>query len=711
MNPIGIVVITIVMACAVAGALASLRRPDRGLGKEFLEGLHSIGYIFVPVAGIMVSIPFLARFVGAVFGTLYGWLGADPALAATSFIAADMGGYQLAAALAGSAGALVMALFTGVMMGSTIVFSVPVGLSLLDERDHKYMALGVLSGLLAIPVGVMAASLLAALMRPEVATAAGGTRELSLSVPAILLNLLPLVILVGLLALGLARYPDRMVRGFMAFGRFMDAAIKLVLAAAIVQYFTGIFYGQGLFTSLFGGWGFDPAIADYDQIRAKVRAAGVDGLQEGDVIRALEVAGYIGLMLSGAFPMVYLLKKHLAGPMERAGRRLGLSATGAAGILAASANILAMFRLVRDMPPRDKVLNVAFAVCAAFLFGDHLAFTANFQPNLLAPVMAGKLCGGVFAFWLACRLSVPKAFELERQDMIDRAREVLAQIPAMQGKQLTIKLLPGGLTNQNFKIDADDGRSYVLRIAGANTGLLGIDRRRELVCCEAAAAAGVGPAVIYHAPDYSVMLSEFIRGKGLTPEDLRDPRMLRRVAEALRRCHGHPVPDDLGTFSPFRAVREYHALAAEHKVGLPPGLAGALDLFTRVEKELHTDEPTCLCHNDLLIANFIDDGNAVRIIDWEYGGRGDRFFDLGNLAVNNDFDDDQERLLLEAYFGEARPEHLRRLRLMRLASDMREAMWSFAQAGVSKLGSPEEYRKRGLEHLDRFLREAARMGI
>jgi ethanolamine transporter len=153
-----------------------------------------------------------------------------------------------------------------------------------------------------------------------------------------------------------------------------------------------------VFAFLFGWWGFDPIIAD-----------------QQDQLRALEVAGYIGTMLAGAFPMVYLIKRYLARPMDVIGRRMGLESAGAAGLLAAVANILAMFRLVRDMRPKDKVLNIAFAVCAAFLFGDHLAFTANFQPNLIPAVMLGKLGGGTAAFLLAYWLSVPKALELEQQ--------------------------------------------------------------------------------------------------------------------------------------------------------------------------------------------------------------------------------------------------------------------------------------------------------
>ena len=128
----------------------------------------------------------------------------------------------------------------------------------------------------------------------------------------------------------------------------------------------------------------------------------------------------------------------------------------------------------------------------------------------------------------------------------------------------------------------------------------------------------------------------------------------------------------------------------------------------RIEAELASDDPACLCHNDLLPANFIDDGQNVRIIDWEYGGLGDRFFDLGNLAVNLQWTPDQEAAFLIHYFGAARPEHLRRLRLMRLASDMREAMWGFVQSAISQLHSPGHFLDYGQKHLQRFLsREGA----
>jgi ethanolamine transporter len=295
-----------------------------------------------------------------------------------------------------------MAMLTGYMAGATIVFSIPVGLAMLEKKDHPYMALGVLSGVLSVPIGVLISSLLlwivAPCVRPVVATEGEATYQLCLTLPMILLNLAPLAIIVALIALGLHFVPNRMIRGFMIFGRVMDIGIKLVVVSCIVEYFTTIFYGKGVFSFLFGTWGFDPIIAD-----------------ERDQLRALEVAGYIGTMLAGAFPMVYLIKKYLARPMDTVGKKMGLESAGAAGLLAAVANILAMFRLVRNMRPKDKVLNIAFAVCAAFLFGDHLAFTANFQPNLIPAVMLGKIGGGVAAFLLAYRLSVPKAVELEKQ--------------------------------------------------------------------------------------------------------------------------------------------------------------------------------------------------------------------------------------------------------------------------------------------------------
>ncbi|CDZ93043.1 ethanolamine utilization protein EutH [Pseudomonas saudiphocaensis] len=397
MDQIGNYVLYVIMFCAVLGAIAAIRDSEKGLGKEFMEGIHATGHIFVPAAGIMASIPYLTVMIESVFGPFFDALGADPALAATMIIASDMGGYHLASALAASKAALIMALITGFMGGATIVFSIPMGLAMLDKRDHKYMALGIMSGILTIPIGVMIASAILVfsnpMVREVVATNGEATYQLAMGLGSVFANLLPIIIFVVALALGLRFLPDMMIKGFIAFGRGMDALIKLVLVFSIVEYFTGFF------TIVLGGWGFDPIIADAE-----------------DQTRALETAGYIGIMLAGAFPMVYLLRKYFGGPLEALGSKVGLSAVGSAGMLATIANILAMFRLVRFMPPKDKVLNIAFGVCAAFLLGDHLSFTANFQPTIILPVLIGKILAGFTAVGLAYWLSVPKALQLEQQD-------------------------------------------------------------------------------------------------------------------------------------------------------------------------------------------------------------------------------------------------------------------------------------------------------
>ena len=395
---IGDVVVYIIMAFVVAGAIAAIRDDEHGMGKEFKEGLHAIGPIFIPVAGIMASIPYLSQFIKAVVGPVFNLVGASPAMASTTVIAVDMGGYQLAEATANNTANWIMAAVVGYMAGATIVFSIPVGLAMLDQRDHKYMALGIMSGILTVPLGVLITTSILSItngrVRDEVSTTANSDYALNdLTFGLIFANLFPLAIIMIAIALGLYFYANAMIKGFMWFGKAMDTGIKLVLAFSIVEYFTGFF------SLVLGSWGFDPIIADAE-----------------DQFRALEIAGYIGITLAGAFPMVYVIRTYLAKPLGAVGRRFGISAEGSAGILAAAANILALYHLIRSIPPKDKVLCIAFAVCSAFLLGDHLAFTANFQPNMILPLMLGKVGAGIIAIALAYWIAVPTALELERQD-------------------------------------------------------------------------------------------------------------------------------------------------------------------------------------------------------------------------------------------------------------------------------------------------------
>ncbi|MDR1767978.1 MAG: ethanolamine utilization protein EutH [Propionibacteriaceae bacterium] len=400
MEMIGTVVIWIIMACAFTGCIASVINPESPLGKEFVAGIDAIGPIFLPVAGIMAAAPYLTQFVSFVFGPAFAAVGADPAMAATTFIAVDMGGYQLADALAATKESWIMAMMTGYMGGATIVFTIPVALKMLVKKDQKYLALGTMCGLLAIPIGVLASSTVIALSNPKIreviATSGESTYQLALSFGQIFLNLIPLIIICVALAAGLMFIPDGMIKGFTIFGRVLESALKIVLVLVVIEYFTGLFSNIGNLIG-FQFFGFEPVIAD-----------------DANNFRALEVAGYIGIMLCGAFPMVYMIKTYLAKPLGAFGKLFGFSSDATAGILAAAANVLACLAMIKDLRAKDKVICLSFAVCCAFLFGDHLSFTANFQPTLIVPVMTGKIVGGVMGIVFAFLLAVKKAEQLER---------------------------------------------------------------------------------------------------------------------------------------------------------------------------------------------------------------------------------------------------------------------------------------------------------
>ena len=398
MEHIGTYVIYIIMVCAVIGGIASIVNAESELAKEFNAGIHSIGPIFLPVAGIMAAIPFISSFISQVLAPMFLAMGSDAGIAGPIFIASDLGGYQLAHALSQSPEGWILGLITGFQSGSTVIFVIPVGLAMLSKADHKYMALGIMAGLLSIPVSIiliaMGMQFLGLGVRPDIATAGAATQALHFDLGMLIRNLMPLILFCGALAAALRYFPNLMVRLFLRLGQVVYGLVTLVMVASIVEYFTSFF------SSVFGTWGFAPIIADKE-----------------DQFRALEIAGYVGIMLCGAFPMVYLIKRFLSRPIEKVAAVVGLSPEGAAGLLAASANILAMFRLVADMPPKDKVLVIAFSVCAAFTFGDHLAYSANFQPSLILPLIIGKLSGGLIGMMLAYWLAVPKALELGEKEL------------------------------------------------------------------------------------------------------------------------------------------------------------------------------------------------------------------------------------------------------------------------------------------------------
>ena len=244
--------------------------------------------------------------------------------------------------------------------------------------------------------------------------------------------------------------------------------------------------------------------------------------------------------------------------------------------------------------------------------------------------------------------------------------------------------LDGGMTNRNYRVRLG-GRDVVVRLPGKDTELLGIDRTAEREATAAAARAGAGPEVVAFLTEPPCLVTAFIPGRGLTAEELREPAVLADVAGALRAFHaGPPLPV---AFDSFAIVAGYEATARAGGVTVPDGFgalaAGARSIRAALRDPEHAPVP---CHNDLLTANFLHDGARVRIVDWEYAGMGDRYFDLGNLSVNNGFGEaDDERLLAAYWREECTPRRFAALRLMRVMSDFREGMWGVVQMAISAL--------------------------
>lgn len=288
--------------------------------------------------------------------------------------------------------------------------------------------------------------------------------------------------------------------------------------------------------------------------------------------------------------------------------------------------------------------------------------------------------------------------------MDQQIERILSQVPGWSAADAVVTPLVGGITNQNYRVDIT-GESFVLRIGGKGTHLLGIDRGHERTCTAIAAQMGVGAEVIHFLVSESdeVLITRFIPGAGISPETAARPEMLRRIIDAMLRYHAGP--DFPGVFSPFQTVRSYHRLALEYNVAFPATLPRVFSLLAQIKAAISPLQQPKPCHNDLLASNFIDDGRTIWILDWEYAAMGDLFFDLGNFAVNQLLDEEQCEFLLRYYFGEVRTADLAHLHLMRLASDLRESFWGFLQLGIS--GLDFDYAAYAHHHLERFLSNVA----
>ena len=364
------IIIFIMMIFMIVGAVDKIRGNKKGYGEQFEEGFYAMGPLAIATAGVVAAAPVLAIILKPVIVPVYELFGADASMFATTLLACDMGGYPLAMNLAADENIGNFAgLILGTMMGPTIVFTIPVALSIIKKEDRPFLGAGILAGLITVPLGCIAGGLVMN-MTPY-----------KISIGSILVNLIPVIIIAGLIIVGLWFIPQKMISGFNKFGTGVTVVITFFTAVAVFEYQTGIKF---------------PLM----NIMVEPDADGAIPLESG-----LLVCGQISIVLIGAFPMVKWITDTFSKPLEKIGEKMGMNDAGSTGLIATLANNIAMFNIMKDMNAKGKILNVAFAVSAAFVFGDHLGFTAGVNNSMIFPVIVGKLTAGITALILANLMS------------------------------------------------------------------------------------------------------------------------------------------------------------------------------------------------------------------------------------------------------------------------------------------------------------------
>ncbi|HJF53494.1 MAG TPA: ethanolamine utilization protein EutH [Butyricicoccus pullicaecorum] len=376
------VIMMIMMIFMLVGAIDKILGNKFGYGEEFENGFNAIGALALSMAGVVAAAPVLSTVLGPILKPLYTAIGADASMFATTLLACDMGGYPLAMELAADPAIGNFAgLILGTMMGPTIVFTIPVALGIIKKEDRSYLGAGVLAGMITIPIGCIVGGL------------AMNMTEYKMDIGRILINLVPVIVIAALIVLGLWFAPAKMIAGFNVFGAGVTIVITALTAIAVFQQIIGIYFPL------------------FDVMSIKDEVTGISPLDSG-----LLVCGQIGIVLIGAFPMVKWITRHFGGVLNKVGAALGMNETGSAGLVATLANNIAMFNIMGEMNPKGKILNVAFAVSAAFVFGDHLGFTAGVEQQMVFPVILGKLVAGITALILANVLAPKLLSKIESAD-------------------------------------------------------------------------------------------------------------------------------------------------------------------------------------------------------------------------------------------------------------------------------------------------------
>lgn len=261
--------------------------------------------------------------------------------------------------------------------------------------------------------------------------------------------------------------------------------------------------------------------------------------------------------------------------------------------------------------------------------------------------------------------------------------DAVSKIEDWKGREISIEPLSGGLTNTNFRVLVD-GIPYFIRVPGESTELLAIDRKNEVHNTKAAAQAGVAPPVVYHLPEYDVMVLKFLEGQTMSKESLNRPGMPVRMAEAIKQLHAGPR--FYSDFNMFRLTEYYLNLCKERDIKTPDGYLERMPMVRRIEEAISARPlPTVPCNNDLLAENYIDDGKQLWLIDYEYSGNSDPTFELGNTCQEMQFNAAQIEEVCAAYFGDVTAEKIARMKLNMIVSDVGWGLWAAIQAKISTI--------------------------
>jgi thiamine kinase-like enzyme len=264
-----------------------------------------------------------------------------------------------------------------------------------------------------------------------------------------------------------------------------------------------------------------------------------------------------------------------------------------------------------------------------------------------------------------------------------RIEQVVERVSLWRSDEVSVATLSGGLTNRNYVVTWGEKR-FVIRIPGASTELLAIDRVNERHNARAASTTGISPRILEYLEDWSVMVLEYVEGETMSGERLRGSAMPARIAASLHRLHS--APPFLEDFDMFRIIERYLGVVAERAVRIPDGFLDWMETIADLERVLAVNvRPRVPCHNDLMAENYIDDGSQLWIIDFEYSGNGDPCFELGDTAQESGYDDDQKAALCAAYFGRDDPIQLARMELYAMMADVGWTLWAAIQAQISTI--------------------------